>query len=73
MLWHHQSTKGNCVLSDMKNSPWVGTYDAIVTDPPYNIRTHLLKEYNAETSDLLIPHGEPSCSHSQQYSVQFSF
>lgn len=54
----------------MKNCPWVGTYDAIVTDPPYNIRTHLLKEYNAETSDPLIPHGESSCSHSLQYSIQ---
>ena len=68
-----QSTKGNCVLSDMRNSPWVGMYDAIVTDPPYNIRTHLLKEYNAETSDPLIPHGESSCSHSLQHSFQFYF
>jgi tRNA G10 N-methylase Trm11 len=42
----------------MKNSPWRGTYDAVVTDPPYNIRTHLLKENKENILDPSIPHSE---------------
>lgn len=61
-LCHLQSTKGNCVLGDMKNSPWRGTYDAVVTDPPYNIRTHHLKENKEKILDPSIPHSELFCS-----------
>ena len=41
---YSQALHGNCVVSSIKNSPWRGTYDAIVTDPPYSIRTALLEK-----------------------------
>ena len=36
----------------MKNSPWRGTYDAIVTDPPYNLRTSLLCKSTVTDSNI---------------------
>ena len=35
------------MVGNIKNSPWRGTYDAIVTDPPYSMRTALLFENTA--------------------------
>lgn len=32
-------------MGNIKNSPWRGTYDAIVTDPPYSMRTSLLPDH----------------------------
>ena len=34
------------MISSIKNTPWRGTYDAIVTDPPYSIRTALLVKFD---------------------------
>ena len=34
------------MISSIKNIPWRGTYDAIVTDPPYSIRTALLVKFD---------------------------
>ena len=34
------------MISSIKNTPWRGTYDAIVTDPPYSIRTALLVNFD---------------------------
>jgi tRNA G10 N-methylase Trm11 len=30
------------VVANIRNSPWIGDFDAIITDPPYNMRTALI-------------------------------
>jgi tRNA G10 N-methylase Trm11 len=42
---------GCSVVSNIKNSPWRGTYDAIVTDPPYSMRTSLLPDHASKKAD----------------------
>ena len=49
-------------MGNIKNSPWRGTYDAIVTDPPYSMRTSLLPDHAFMKSDA----GESSQVHQHQ-------
>lgn len=58
---------GCSVVSSIKNIPWRGTFDAIVTDPPYSLRTALLnggKVQGPFTSDSgsNIPESSEMCN-----------